>query len=51
MTETLGNDCTQTEVLNLQVLEVYWIFVGFNKNFMGSVFLGSPSLTAISDII
>ena len=25
-----------------EVLEVYWIFVGFNKICMGSVFLGHP---------
>jgi len=25
-----------------KVLEVYWIFVVFNKIFMGSVFLGHP---------
>jgi len=24
------------------VLELFWAFVGFNKNFIGSVFFGSP---------
>jgi len=26
-----------------KVLEVYWIFVGFNQMFMGSVYLGHPA--------
>jgi len=30
-----------------ELLEVYWIFAGFNKNFMGSVFLCHPAFSEI----
>jgi len=30
-----------------KVFKVYWIFVGFNKTFMGSVFLGHSVLQMI----
>jgi len=40
MTETLGMIVHRLKIKTYKVLEVYGIFVRFDKIFMGSVFLG-----------
>ena len=42
MTETLGTILHRLKFKTCNVLKVYWIFVGFNKIFMGSVFFRLP---------
>jgi len=45
MTETLGMIVHRLKFKTCKLLEVYWIFVEFNKILMGSIFFGSPSVS------